>query len=101
MGAQNQEKTVFFSDQDENSIPLKQNQSTVGFISDLPVDKFSNENDLNCIPKKGFFERSGSESSFQKVQNGKNKVGFSNFNPDRNIIIDDGVPRVAFRKRET
>ena len=43
VGAQNQEKTVFFRDQDENSIPLKQNQSTVGFISDLPEDKFSNE----------------------------------------------------------
>ena len=29
---------------------------------------------------------------------GGNKVGFSNFNPDRNIIIDDGVSRVAFRE---
>ena len=99
VGAQNQEKTVFFSDQDENSIPLKQNQSTVGFISDLPVDKFSNGNDLIVSPKQVFLKGQGSESSFQNVQdNGKNKVGFSNFNPDRNIIINDGVPRVAFRE---
>ena len=54
VGAQNQEKTVFFSDQDENSIPIKQNQSTVGFISDLPVDKFSNGNDLIVSPNRFF-----------------------------------------------
>ena len=99
MGAQNQEKTVFFSDQDENSIPIKQNQSTVGFISDLPVDKFSNGNDLIVSPKQVFLKGQGSESSFQNVEDkGRNKVGFSNFNPDRNIIINDGVARVAFRE---
>ena len=46
-------KKLFFRDQDENSIPLKQNQSTVGFISDLPEDKFSNGNDL-IVSKTGF-----------------------------------------------
>ena len=59
MGAQNQEKTVFFRDQDENSIPLKQNQSTVGFISDLPENKFSNENDLIVSPKQVFLKGQG------------------------------------------
>ena len=78
VGAQNQEKTVFFSDQDENSIPIKQNQSTVGFISDLPVDKFSNGNDLIVSPKQVFLKGQGSESSFQNVEDkGKTKLALA------------------------
>ena len=101
VGTQNQEKTIFFSDQDENSIPIKQNQSTVGFISDLAADKFSNGNDLIVSPKQVFLKGHGTESSFRNVEDkGRNKVGFSNFNPDRNVIINDGMPRVVFREAE-